>query len=615
MNKSDQQLKAICHTKGPARIIAGPGSGKTFTVIQRISYLVNHIHVQPEHILCITFSKAAALEMQERYQIQNNDSTEDRIGNVCFGTVHSICYHILKESGEFRHYSLIQESHKRKILEILIQNKNIQNVNDYDAITELLHDISRKKNGLPYHKEVFLSSELFEEIYLEYQLELRERRLLDFDDMIISTYELFSKHKSYLNKWQNRFQHVIVDEFQDINPIQYQVIKLLALPQNHLFVVGDDDQAIYGFRGALPDIMTKFKDDFPDATDIFLTKNYRCRENIVTLAGRIIDGNKNRIPKDILSEKKEGKVSIHYTQSSKNEELSLLSDIQCLNNKELQDSAIIVRTNREVIRYKEILETHHIPIKGHGQIQQNSVFEHFICQDFEAFLRFCKEGHRRSDFMKFINKPEMYLSPRAFTEEIVTISNLIQFYRNNYEMQMKIYNLFHHLKKAEDMSFHLAICYFRKIIGYDNYLREFALHDFEYSEYIKVADTLQKLCKEHKEGELNNHFWLRMKANKTNLNKINNEFCTGYNDTKTGICVLTMHRAKGLEFSHVFLPDMNEGIIPGKQCISEASIEEERRLLYVAVTRAKDAISIYYTTERGRKPSRFISNERLTKDE
>lgn len=611
MHNSRQQQKAICHTYGPARIIAGPGSGKTTVIIQRISYLVHHIHVPPEQILCVTFSKAAANEMQERYHLYMKNNKKEATENVCFGTVHSICYHILKESGKFRNYSLIQESHKRKILEILLQNKNIHCENEYDVISELLNDISRKKNGLTYHKVDFLSADVFEELYQEYQTELSERHLFDFDDMIKSTYDLLSTYKILLNKWQKRFIHVIVDEFQDINFIQYQVIKLLSLPQNNLFVVGDDDQAIYGFRGALPDIMSKFINDFPDAANLFLTENYRSRQKIVQLAGRLISKNKNRISKDIFTQKGGGEVSIHFRKSLKDEEIKILTDIQCLETKLLQDSAIIVRTNRDVRRYNHLLETHHIPIKGYNHLSSNNIFEHFICKDFESFLLFCKEGYHRNDFLKIINKPEMFLSSRAFTEEIVTLTKLLQFYKNNPEMQTKIKQLFYHINKAANMSFAMAIRYFRKIIGYDNYLKNNAVHDLQYQEYMKVADTLQNLCKQQKEGEQSNDFWMRMKSDTTDIEQVNSLSISNNNNT-SGISILTMHGAKGLEFTHVFLPDINEGIIPGKQCVSDESIEEERRLLYVAVTRAKDAISVYYTGERGRKPSRFIAHEKLT---
>lgn len=596
---SYMQEKAICHIKGPARVLAGPGSGKTFTIIQRLHHLTNHHHIPAQQILCITFTKAAALEMQERYQKQIIETNTKENSCVCFGTVHSICYHILKESDEFHQYSLVKESGKRKLLEMLLIQKGLNESDNYSVISELLFAVSRKKNGISH--QVDMQNVPFDEIYYEYTQALSERKLLDFDDMINCTYHLLLRNEQLRTAWQKRFTYVIVDEFQDINRIQYEIIKLLAMPENNLFVVGDDDQAIYGFRGALPDIMKQFLSDFPYASELYLTENYRSCEKIVSFAGKIILQNRNRIPKHILSQKSGGTVHIYYEETRKEEELRLLSDINQLDKKNLFQSAVIVRTNIEAIQYIRLFKSHHIRIKEQLQKKSPLCFEHFIKKDFEAFLRFCKEGHKRIDFLQIMNKPELFLSRQALVSETVHLNELITYYKGSPEITKNIMQLFQKLESAKTMSFSVAIRYFRNIIGYDNYLKEHAKNRQEYEEYVRIADELQKLCKKQIPNERCDGFWQRMEQEYSEMIKNDETYII-----KEGLSVITMHGAKGLEFKHVFLPDVNEGVIPSKQCKTNEDIEEERRLLYVAVTRAKETLSIYYTRERGRSPSRFI---------
>lgn len=586
---SDMQNKAINHLSGPARILAGPGSGKTFVIIQRICFLINQHYIPPEHILCLTFTKAAAFEMQRRYQ---NEKKE----NVYFGTIHSICYHILKDSGEFRQYSIISELNKRKYMLHILENKGFKE-DDFWMATDILSAVSRKKNRLPYRMQELMERHLFEEIYIEYQKMLLERNLFDFDDMLEKCYCLLKRKESLLRKWQQQFKYILVDEFQDINMLQYEIIRLLAFPQNNLFVVGDDDQSIYGFRGALPDIMMRFVQDYPDAEQLFLTENYRSGNNITVFANQMISKNRNRLGKIFLSKIAGGEVRICYSASRREQEECLIADIKRLSSKACIESAVILRTNREVKQYTALLHKNGINVKENCKKYEN-LFQHEIAKDMRAFLCFCKEGCKRFSFLKIMNKPEHFFSEQALTEDRVSCELLKTYYQNNREMQNRVEKLFKQYEKVSDMSFYAAIRYFRKIIGYDSYLKEKAKNNQEYETYMRIAEQLTHAMKQHTEAEDSDAFFERMESLYSGCAK----------DTlkETGISVITMHVAKGMEFETVFLPDINEGVIPDRQCKSAEDLEEERRLLYVAITRAKQSLYIYYTRERGRAPSRFI---------
>lgn len=598
---SKMQSAAIHHGKGPAIVIAGPGSGKTFTIIQRILHLIQNLKVNPEKILTITFTKAAAMEMQQRYLKELSD-------NLClwhinqpvrFGTFHSICYFIIKETGLMNNYSLIKESEKRKIIEMLLQNQNIEDAHDYDAVTKVLEAISRKKNLLKTSLPLNLTEMQFYKIEDSYEDMLKQLKLLDFDDMILKCLSFLKTNHEFCRKWQNKFEYILVDEFQDINEPQYLVIKLLSALSRNLFAVGDDDQAIYGFRGAVPEIMLRFQKDFPDAVQYLLTENYRSGNCIVDFADKVIKRSNHRFPKTVYPVKRGGQIFICFKESRREEELQLLSDIKRLSKEEQKLSAVIVRTNLEVFQYTALLKQHDISVKE-AKVRENDIFHHYIIEDISAFLRFCKEGCHRGDFIKIMNKPNMYLSRMALTDEIITVEKLTGYYKYNPEMTDKIKRFFAHCQAASGLSPSIAVKYFRKIMGYDNYLRARTENENEQYHLLKIADNVQEHFKKMKPCEKTDEFLKRIRD-------IDNGGCKNKPQAElTGISVITMHAAKGLEFHSVFLPDLNEGIIPGKNVKMPEETEEERRLLYVAITRAEDSLYLYYTKERNRKLTRFL---------
>ena len=595
---SKMQLNAINHVKGPARVIAGPGSGKTFTIVQRIINLIVNHHVNPDQILTITFTKAAAIEMQSRYQRESKDnpviSTQKE--SVHFGTFHGICYTILKESGLFSKFTLVKEKDKRKIIETILKNRGVIGAEEYDTSSEVLDMISRKKNFCEISQlPPGMSGEVFEEICSDYDDMMNQQKFLDFDDMILLCLRQLQNDGSLREKWQHRFTYIQVDEFQDINEVQYQVVKILAGGYGNLFVVGDDDQSIYGFRGSAPGIMKKFSEDFKDTEELFLTENYRSGSEIVAFAEQVITRNKNRFLKLPVPVRKGGKVSLCFLPTRQEEERKILRDIKTLSFEQQKNSALIVRTNAEVHRYLELLR--HNGMNVRERIGQNEDrFQSFVARDFQAFLQFCKEGNKRSDFLIIMNKPNLFLSRQSLTGEVTTENDILEYYRNNREMCQKVKNLFHHFAVASTLSPFLAVRYFRKVMGYDEYLIQKSISENRES-ILGVAERLTNDLKQMRTGEMTAEFFARMQDKHEN-EKI---------DLSEGISVITMHGAKGLEFDCVFLPDLNEGVIPGKNCKAEEEVEEERRLLYVAITRAKNSLFLYYTKERNRKITRFLN--------
>lgn len=595
------QNQAIMHLQGPAEVIAGPGSGKTFTIIQRILYLINHCQISPDKILVITYTKAAALEMKERYEKAISEHAKGNIdGNVHFGTFHSVCFHILQQSGKCSSKSLIKELDRRELIHILLGNMGLGEKSSYDIITTILNEISRLKN-IPQDTAIRdlgdVSTEEFQEIDIAYNKYLKEQSMIDFDDMIGECLQLLTNNSDICRRYQEQFAYILADEFQDINVPQYQILKLLSLPRNNLFVVGDDDQAIYGFRGATPGIMKQFMLDYSEANQFMLTENYRSGKEIVTLAKNMISRNKERFHKEFQPVRMGGQIVFECFDNRQLEEEQLIQNLSQLDHDQIDHSAIILRTNLGAMQYSELLQNAKIPIKG-MRVSGQTIFGSFILEDIQAFMSFVYLGNKRGDLIRFMNKPNKFFSREALTEELVVKGQMEQYYKNNSEMCRKVELFYSQLMLAEKVRPDLAVSLFRNTIGYDNYLREKAVDLKQESVYLRQADQVQEVLKGYIPGT-DLKLFIRQEERKRGMGK---------NDsvTKEGIRILTMHSAKGLEFDRVYLPDVNEGIIPGKKCITEAALEEERRLLYVAITRAKDSLTIYYTKERNRKISRYL---------
>ncbi len=616
------QEKAILHTAGPAQIIAGPGSGKTFVIVHRILHLITKQGIDPARILVITFTKAAALEMQERFF----RLTRPKRPPVRFGTFHAVFYHILKQSARYQGYSIMTESEKRNRIRQLARMYNrFASVQEED-LEELTTLVSACKTTGEVKK---LSIQGMEEedirfLVKEYESYQQEFRQMDFDDIMLHCHRLLQEDKELLTRWQGQFHYILVDEFQDISPLQYEIIRMLAAPEQNLFIVGDDDQSIYGFRGASPDSMRRFGRDYA-AEVIVLDKNYRCHRQIVAAALGVIGENRNRIGKQIHAVHGEG-AGFRVLQYKNEEALQQalvreLSDIQEAGR--LSGCALICRTNYDCAMWAQILRKRRIPFCM--KERPGNRFRHFVVQDILAYLELAKEaaygdakycgagrtgkkndtapGLGRSYFLRIMNRPVRYLKRDSVSKETVREEDLLAYYHGSTVLRERVRKLFWDIRSLRGYKLHLQIHYIRNIIGYDGYLRE-KYGGPKAEELIRAADEFQELSRQF-----------------SSLQDMK-EYITAYEDTlkdmqeqeqklkrEDAVNLLTMHASKGLEFDSVYLPDCQEGKIPSPKAVTEEEIEEERRLFYVAMTRARYSLCLMAAKGKTGKdaPSRFLA--------
>ena len=591
------QAKAIAHVNGPAELIAGPGSGKTFTITRRINSLILNEHIDPDDILVVTFSKAAANEMKTRFE-----STSDECG-VHFGTFHSLAYFILRESFGLKSTLVLSEGEKKNILLRIFKRMGKGGLVNNEILGDIISKISKIKNSSEYDRPSLesdmegISTELLNRIISEYFVLLKELNKIDFDDMILEALKRLKGNEKKLNEYRERFKYILVDEFQDINVPQYELIKLLAFPRNNIFVVGDDDQSIYKFRGSAPQSFRMFLEDFPGATVIKLLDNYRSGKNIVSFASRVIEKNKDRFSKEFNPVNEGGKVSFSLITTYKEEMEEVCNLLHNMDQKELSDTAIISRTNREIAAIRGILLKSNIKIAGSKEKEKN-LFDSFILEDITAFFRFIYEGRKREDFLKFMNKPQKYIERAALNYDVVNKDDLLKYYQCDPEMQHTLNEFFKKLDLASRLKSELSLSMFIKTIGYEKYLKTISRDAGELKEFYYLLNEAENLFSEYKRNESVTEFIERASLSEKRTDDKNKQ-------TGEGLKLMTMHGSKGLEFKNVILTDVNEGVIPGKN-IKKEELEEERRLLYVAITRAKENLYIYATKERNREVSRFI---------
>lgn len=600
MEISKEQNRAICHGEGPMMVLAGPGSGKTFTITRRIRHLILEKGVPPEKILVITFTKAAALEMKQRFQTLMNHA----FSPVTFGTFHAIYFHIIQNAYHLDFSNIITEKEKRSFMKETLESFRMDWLDEsYEEL--LLSEISKIKNdGLsPEEKEpAYLPKGLFPRIYYQYEKTKTGQRKIDFDDMVLMCRNLFRKEPQVLEKWRNIYEYIMIDEFQDINQMQYEVVKMLAFPKNNLMIVGDDDQSIYGFRGSKPEIMLGFMKEYPNGKKVLLGTNYRSKKNIVETSVSLIQNNKKRYSKKLVANDKEkGEIILKDFASASLQNDEIVGILKKWQDKDaLEDVAVIFRTNIGAgLLAAKLLEAG-IPFVFREKMK--NPYQSEVCQDCRAMLSFAAGDYKRKHLLRFVNKPSRYLKRALFMEERVNFRKILA------SGDLKTYEREALLRLDADINFlrslppYGALNFIEKSMGYGCYLSE-----GKWAEKGKEKKEMFLWLKESAKEEATIEGWLRK------MEKEEEEFTKQLNEEQKekGVLLTTMHGSKGLEFPMVILPDLNEGNVPQKKAVTKEAMEEERRVFYVAMTRAKQQLYLFYvkeTKENRLQKSRFLND-------
>ena len=593
MQVDSAQKKAIEHDRGPMLVLAGPGSGKTLVITRRTQWLIEKAGVAPGNILVVTFTRAAAGEMRSRF---------DRLMGgrhlpVSFGTFHAVFFTILKYAYQYKVENILTEDEKYTILRDIVHSIDFDMDDEKDFLMNIAGEISRVKGDmmpLEHFYSVNCSKDVFDEIYEAYNKKLQRMRRLDYDDMLVQTWQLFKDHPDILKAWQKKYTYILIDEFQDINRIQYEIIRMLAKQEDNLFVVGDDDQSIYRFRGAKPEILLGFTKDYPEAKLTVLNHNYRSTGAIVKRAETLIRHNEQRYEKNMKAARDMGEeVLVKAFVKPTDQYLKMIREIVDMHEKKdipWEEIAIIFRTNVQMSGLVEQLMVYNVPFVMKDSVP--NIYQHWIAKDIFAYMNISFGENRRQEYLRIINRPNRYISRSYLDEDPVNLNNVKDYLENCDWMLERVEQLEYDLYMLASMGPYAAIQYIRQSIGYDEYLKEYAAYrGIKSEDLLEVLDEL--MDKSHAYKTWDEWFKAIDQYSETLKFRSRQKF-----EESEGIRLLTMHGAKGLEYDVVYIPDANVGMMPHKKALTASDQEEERRMFYVAMTRAKNDLRIYFTRER-----------------
>ena len=590
---NDAQREAVTYGEGPLLVLAGPGSGKTLTITHRIFYLLLKEKVPPERILVITFTREAAKSMQNRFLKECSG-----VMPVSFGTFHSFFYHILRASHILTNPRILSMQEKKQLLLPLMKKYKKENSpeNLEEDALKLLGAMSFYKNTGEEAGAVFALEPEWRDCFLplcrEYERERQKTGALDYDDMLSLCLEYLKRDEKLLAYWQKRFDHILMDEFQDINPVQYEIIKLLGKNCRGIFAVGDDDQSIYGFRGSKPACLKRFVSEF-GARQLLLDINYRSGPEIVKASLLVIGENKDRFSKELracLQKKEEaGRVKIRSFEKREEQYLAVIQSIQ--STEKAQSRAVLFRTNFLMQRFAICLKRAGIPYEIKESVQ--NPYEHFILKDVAAYMKLALGKNARENWLRvwrtvpFGDREALGFELKAFQKG------------EGAELTEK-------LSQGRHFPPGLLVRYIRKALGYEAFLKRKAAKDRErLEEWLEILEWAQTDASCFPTIEK----WLEAQRTCPDTDRPDKEG-PDKEGHKKGVCLMTVHASKGLEFDHVYLPDCNERIFPHGCLPDEEACEEERRIFYVAMTRAKKSLELFFVTgtkERPRLPSRFLN--------
>lgn len=606
---NSEQLKAVKHNNGPLLILAGAGSGKTKVLTMRVANLINEYNVKPSEILAITFTNKAANEMKER--IHNVlGSVADNV-RIC--TFHSFGLFILRREYEYigyeRNFTIIDSEDSltliKKILKELDKDANVYNPR------AIRSKISGAKNELIDAKKysLFANTEfekVVEEVYIKYEEKLRLGNSFDFDDLLIAPIKIFRENKEVLEKYQNTFKYILIDEYQDTNEAQYILTKMIASKYRNICVVGDPDQSIYSFRGSNYRNILNFEKDYKEASIIVLEKNYRSTSNILNAANDIIKNNKNRKEKNLWTENGTGKkITYHRAENEKGEAYYVVKEIKKLDCP-LSDIAVLYRTNAQSRNIEEALLRENIPFKVVGSFY---FYNRKEIKDLIAYLKVIYNEKDDINLLRIINVPKRKIGLKTI-ENLTDIASLkgISIYdaiESGKELEFK--KLIEELKVEKD---NLSLTELVELVLEKSGMKASLLEEKTMESEIRLEnlEEFKSITRgfEEKYGVVSLEEFLSEISLVSDVEE--------YKNNDSVVTLLTVHSAKGLEFKNVFIIGLEEGIFPHKNSFdSTQDMEEERRLCYVAVTRAKNNLwlinakkRILYGTESSNPESRFI---------
>lgn len=616
---NEKQRMAVSQKDGPVLVLASPGSGKTTVLNAHIAYLVSKYRVNPESILALTFSKAAARDMNDRFYRTYGSLIPE---GIKFSTIHSFSYKIIRHYYYVKriNYELIEGNkthyNKRSILQKIHREINRSSIND-DKLDELSNSISFVKNLMieaDSFKNYKFQTKNFTKIFEVYECYKKNNAynkvLLDFDDMLIKANNILEKNRHILKKYQSKYKYIMMDEGQDTSLIQNKIIEKIAAPANNLFIVCDDDQSIYRFRGAEPGYLLDFQKRYSNAKIIFMEQNYRSSRNIVDISDRLINNNSIRYPKKMFTENPASEPMKIVKLSTEKEQLDYIINSIKL-NKTLEDTAVLYRNNISGIGLAQRL--HEEDIQFYMKDYHRSFFSHWVLNDVLNFVRFSYDDTSipllesiYTKFNSYISKRELeYLKlqdqKKSVFDNIITFPAMKEFKKRNL---MAFKRDFRDLKTKRPSD---AIRFIRYDLKYEKRLESYAeLMGYSMDNLRYILNILEQIS----EGA----YTMQEFVNKLNdLKRVMHE--SRKNRSINAVTLSTLHSSKGLEFKKVFMIDLVEGQIPTKDSIKmdligdSLSLEEERRLWYVGMTRAKESLellTVEYKNNEDFQPSRFI---------
>ena len=614
MNLSEEQKKAISHIKGPALVLAVPGAGKTTVLIHRAANLILNEGISPEKILSITFSRASARDMKERFNNLYGDITNIP---VHFSTIHSFAYKLIRDYAyrKRQRYILIEDMKKKLNKVQLLKNIYFSINNDYiteEKLESIINSIGYIKNMLitpdEYVSQFKVDTNNFLEIFNAYESYKKNNSLIDFDDMLTLALDILQEDKYLLEKYRSRYEYIQVDEGQDTSKVQLEIIRTLAHPKNNLFIVADDDQSIYGFRGAYPEGLFQFNKIYKDGKIYYMEENYRSTKNIVNICNRFIKKNTLRFNKDIFTKNPYIEPIKLVKVKNLEEQYTYLMD-QLEGIVDYRNTAILYRNNLSAVGIMETLERKGIPF--YIKDFKIKFFDHWLVQDIIDFFLLAQDNSNILAFERIYYKMNGFISKVQLNsikalhyedsvfDRLLSLPGLNDFYKKNF-LSLKL-----NFKKLSKLKPYEGIDLIEKNLGYEDYLKESHMR-FGYS-----MDSLEIILN-----------YLKIIASNTmDLNgflarlKYLEYLCSHSKDNREGLTLSTVHSAKGLEFDRVYMIDLIDGEFPNGSSIDSfnkgdiAPLEEERRLFYVGMTRAKSYLTlITYINKNNKevKPSRFL---------